>query len=426
MDIDVIKILLTYAEGMIALERWDDAVTHLNRVLELKPDCVEALCLLGVNDWNRGEETANFERVLTLDPDHPEANFFVGKQQQLLGNLEVARDYYAKGAARDPERVGLQYEALNRHLSTGDLCACREMHWLFVDRPFRRRIFTQPQWDGSPLGNKTLLIYTEGGFGDIFEISRYFPLLKELAQGRVILECPTPTESILRRCSGLDIVIAPEGKLSRTHGLPPDIPFDVQISSLDFPHVLALHGIPIPQTIPYLHADPARAEKWKCQMDEAAGGKLKVGLRWAGNPLYPDDARRSGHLSDFAPLANVEGVHFFAVQKGARQEEAKNPPPGMQLTDLVSGLTDFEETAAALVNLDLLISTDTAVPHLTSALGIPVWLAVDHFPNNRWRQQEGINYWYPTMRLWRQQKPDDWNTVFSRMAEELRGKSLSE
>lgn len=132
---------------------------------------------------------------------------------------------------------------------------------------------------------------------------------------------------------------------------------------------------------------------------------------WAGNPAHKNDRNRSLALEKLAPLAETPDTVFFSLQKGPQADEALNPPDGLNLIDLQNDLPDFHHTAAAIMNLDLVISVDTAVAHLAGALGRPVWTLLPFAPDWRWMLGRTDSPWYPTMRLFRQKQRDDWDSV---------------
>jgi hypothetical protein len=146
---------------------------------------------------------------------------------------------------------------------------------------------------------------------------------------------------------------------------------------------------------------------------------LKVGLAWAGNPQYPDDRNRSTHLQTLAPLGQVPGVQFYSLQTGNAAFEASNPPAGLNLTDYSADLTDFAETAALIANLDLVITTDTSIPHLAGAMGKPFWLLVQYSPDWRWMLNRADSPWYPTARLFRQPTFGAWDQLVKSVSESL-------
>jgi hypothetical protein len=147
--------------------------------------------------------------------------------------------------------------------------------------------------------------------------------------------------------------------------------------------------------------------------------KLKVGLVWAGSEQNPRDASRSMKLADFAPLAGISGIRLFALQKGIAAMQIFSASPEMKIVDFAPFLNSFDDTAAALVNLDLLISVDTSVAHLAGALGRPVWTLLERAPDWRWLLNRSETPWYPTMKLFRQPRIGDWGEVVANVVKDL-------
>jgi hypothetical protein len=170
--------------------------------------------------------------------------------------------------------------------------------------------------------------------------------------------------------------------------------------------------------VPYLKADLANEQAWAKKLGPRRGA-FRVGLVWAGNPEFKDDRRRSLHLSQLEPLADIKGVVFYSLQKGRPALQLGSPLPGMKMIDLGSELTDFADTAAVMSSLDLIITTDTSVAHLAGALGLPVWVMLHYVPSWRWLLDREDSPWYPTMRLFRQKTPGDWPEVIERVAQTL-------
>jgi hypothetical protein len=271
----------------------------------------------------------------------------------------------------------------------------------------------QPQWDGSPLEGRTILIRTEQGLGDTLQFIRYIPLVHRRG-GRVILLSQPPLTRLQACIPGVERLLA--------HGDP--VPeFDVHVPLLSLPGLLGTRLETVPADVPYLEAEPPLVEAWRHRLGSYPG--FKVGIVWQGNPKYLQDRARSTCLAQFAPLARVPGVHLFSLQKGPGAEQLTARTEWFPVTDLGSGLADFADTAAVLKHLDLVVSVDTSVAHLAGALGLPVWVALPHAADWRWLMGRDDSPWYPTMRLFRQTGPGQWEDVFRRIAEAL-GRRIAE
>jgi Tfp pilus assembly protein PilF len=319
------------------------------------------------------------------------------------------------------------------HLRNGDFAegwrALEARNWY---GPLAARM-TCPRWHGEPLRGKSLLLADAVGHGDMIQFVRYVPLLKAMGVRHVALICHPALVELMRSVAGLDAVCS-------TDHVPANTEADYWSPLMSLPHYLQTRAHNIPVDIPYLKAEAARAAVWKLQLDPTAAQAgasvpLRVGLVWRGNPAFENDAQRS--IADFellTPLFATEGVSFYSLQKGAAQDapillNAKRTQQGLlpyPVTTLVAQLQDFADAAAAIEQLNLVITVDTAVAHLAGALGVACWVLLpDYMADWRWGRTEGTSAvaspWYPnTMRLWRQSRGGSWPEVIATVAQALR------
>jgi hypothetical protein len=227
----------------------------------------------------------------------------------------------------------------------------------------------------------------------------------------VVFGCPEPLVPLVRRCAGFDELVP----LSR------DMPAcDEHVPLMDLPRICGTTLANIPAEVPYLSADPALVDQWRRGLAGLRG--RKIGIAWQGSPKNLHDALRSIPLLQFASLARVSNVHLISLQKGPGAEQFAEVSGRFELTDLGSRLDEtgaFLDTAAVMMNLDLVITSDTAIAHVAGALGRPVWVALSYAPDWRWMLHRQDSPWYPTMRLFRQSAINRWDDVFERMAVEL-------
>jgi hypothetical protein len=276
-------------------------------------------------------------------------------------------------------------------------------HTTRIERKVQR-----PRWDGRPIPGQTLLIHDEQGYGDTFQFMRMVAWAKERSQARVVLEINHEMAGIAGRMQGFDAI-------TLRGDLPP--PFDVHCEMMSLPKVMGLQLSDLPGApMPYLTALPERRDVWRQRL--AAYGGLKVACVWAGRPTHMNDANRSMTLATLAPLAQ-EGVTFFSIQKGPTEAAALTPPDKMNLISLSSGIADFDDTAAILSEVDLLISIDSSPVHLAGALGCPVWVMLPLLPDWRWLLNRDDSPWYPSARLFRQSEWGRWDQVVARVAAAL-------
>jgi Tfp pilus assembly protein PilF len=324
------------------------------------------------------EALASLERAVAIHPGHAEAHFARGHLLLLLGD-------YARGW---PEY---------------------EWRWKIpaFNAPARR--FPQAMWDGRAVEG-TILLHGETGLGDMLQFVRYAPLVAERCEG-VAVECPAPLKSLLERVDGITQVVA-QGE--------PSPPFEAHVPVARLPFLFRTTLDTIPWGGPYVRPDPARVASWRERVRDTAGARAKVGLAWAGNPAHNNDRRRSARLAALAPLARTGDIAFFSLQKGEAAREAAAAPAGMHLIDVGPQLRDFDDTAALASLLDVIVSVDTSVSHLGGALGARTWVLVAASPDWRNHLARDDNPWYPSMRLFRQERDGDWAGVAERVAGALR------
>ncbi|WP_250474136.1 glycosyl transferase family 8 [Caballeronia sp. GAFFF1] len=265
----------------------------------------------------------------------------------------------------------------------------------------------RPRWNGEPLPGETLLIHDEQGYGDTFQFMRMVPWAKRRSGARVVLEVNAETLSLARRLDGCDDIIV-------RGDLPP--PFHRHCEMMSLPMAMRLTLDDLPGPVPYLHADPERVAYWRQRLD--ALPRPLVALVWAGRPTHANDANRSLRLDQLAPLA-LPGITFVSLQKGAAASQAAHAPTGMSLTALGDEIRDFEDTAAILSIVDLLVSVDSSPVHLAGALGCPCWVLLPFVPDWRWLMQRDDTPWYPQARLFRQTRRGDWDGTLATMRDAL-------
>ena len=267
--------------------------------------------------------------------------------------------------------------------------------------------FQQPVWSGQDLRGKTILLRAEQGFGDVIQFVRYAPSVKALG-AKVLLQLNLGLERMAKSFVGIDGIWLPD---------QPSPAFDFYIHLMSLPGVFGTELDSIPADIPYLHAEPEKADEWarRLQSSEAR----KVGLVWAGNPGHLRDRYRSMSLHTLAPLFDVGGHSLlFSCRRVLRWRKPRSS--SLELIDLDPELQDWSDTAAAISQLDLVICVDTAVAHVAGAMGKPVWVMLPRNADWRWLLDRDDSPWYPTMRLFRQSRHGDWDEVVGRVKASLK------
>ena len=396
--------------------RSDEAIVACETALALRPHYADAHNNLGIAlaDVSRFEDAAaQCLAALALEPDrHPTRNN-LGNVLAHLGRFDEAVAQYELAMADTAAIAEVRHNLGMTLLRAGRFEAgWREYEYRWQARQLSndRRKFDQPQWDGAPLGDRTLLIHAEQGFGDTLQFCRYAARIP----GRVILEVQPALVPLLRGQFGGGVVIAAGDPLPA---------FDLHCPMMSLPGLVEPRPDPVANAAPYLVADPVRQAAWAARIAPLPGPR--VGLVWAGGhrpnqpTLAPVNRRRSTQLQVLAPLLATPGVSFISLQKGAPAEETASLPEGLTLHDFTAELHDFADTAALTASLDLVISVDTAVAHLAGALGKPVWLLNRFDSCWRWLADRDDSPWYPTLTQYRQITPGDWTAPVAAMAADL-------
>ena len=389
----------------------DEAVAACRRALELKPDLAEVHENFGAALHAQGkldEAVACFRRALELKPDYAQAINNLGVALSDQGKLDDVVACYRRALELSPDYADAHVNQAIWSLLTGDFQrGWSEYEWRWKAKLSQQRDFSQALWQGQPLEGRTILLHAEQGLGDAIQFVRYAPLVKRQG-GTVVVECPRPLVSLLRSCAGIDRLVG------RGDELPP---FDLQAPLLSLPGIFRTTLQDIPAAVPYLFADPGLAERWRRELGGMAG--FKIGVAWQGNPKYRSDRDRSIPAACFEPLARCCGVQLLSLQKRWGIEQLQEVSGRFPVVDLGSRLDEasgaFMDTAAVMLNLDLVVTSDTAIAHLAGALGVPVWVAISFIPDWRWLLERSDSPWYPTMRLFRQDRRGDWQGVFRRI-----------
>jgi Flp pilus assembly protein TadD len=375
------------------------AAAWLEAALRLCPNSADSMVGVAINLARQGHHEQSIEwceQALRVDSQHPEAHVNLAYALLHLGR-------YQRGWAELEWRLKLRVR-------------------------FHCRI-NRPVWKGDNLRSATILLHAEQGLGDTLQFIRYAELVKG-RNGQVVVMCPPALVDLVSRCDGVDL--AWDGS-----GAQP--PCQVQAPLLSLPAIFGTTLETVPARVPYLHADPALAKRWRgeleraisdCSAPPAGGGRcpgsprsFRIGIAWQGNPSQRGDRWRSIPLGCFAPLAQIPGVTLISLQTHHGLDQLRSAAETVPLCELDGrrGM-DFAETAAIMSHLDLVIAPDTAVVHLAGGLGRPVWVALSAMGDWRYPHGRADTPWYPTMRVFRQSTLGNWASAIAQMAEAIRGK----
>ena len=402
LDNKAVHFHLNVAMTLRLLRREEEAIVHVERALALEPANADALnsmgCALCALD-KASEATVYYRRAIAIDKKVADYHHNLGVALQMLQRPEEAIAAYREALARQDyhdTRIGLAM----CQLMLGRLQEAWPGFDFRLQALFERGVRpTLPIWTGDAAEGRTLLVVAEHGFGDSLQFCRYLPFVRQRGF-RVIVMAPNALLRLFRE-SFSDVQIQPYAEAVG----------DVYIPMMSLPRMFDTSLDTIPAQV-YLHADPARVRAWRERLAPLQG--LRAGLVWAGNAREKMNRRRSIAPERLAPLFDVSGVSWFSLQK-----TAPFAPPEFPLIDYMSEMTDFSDTAALVANLDLVISVDSAMAHLAAGMGKPVWLLNRFDTCWRWLLERKDSPWYPTLRIYRQPAPGDWDSVLAAVQHDL-------
>ena len=427
------------AAMLIALERFDEAAEHCGAALGRYPNDGKLCAGLGLAllRLKRPAAAAALRRAVALNPESSDVRRRLHDVLSWLGNDEEDELQLRAGLAREADSPSLLAALGHSLIAQGRLddgLACSRAAlkvdpnhqdarlargranflagrwaaaWPDRYRPVkgidrRPKGTSGSEWEGQDLAGQSILLYGEQGLGDVIQNVRYASLVAE-GGARVVVACKPRLVSLLRRIRGIDKVVPDD---------QPPPPTDWHCSLLDVPAVWEHDVDEIPAACPYLPPCVRQTPVLP------AAHQFRVATVWAGNPVQKQNRRRSCRLEDFAPLFELLGAEFVSFQIGPPARELSEGWRGL-VHDPGDALDGLEATADALMEVDLVVTVDTMLAHLAGALGRPVWTLLAFAPDMRWMLNRADTPWYPTMRLFRQPKPNDWASVFREVRREL-------
>ncbi len=395
--------------ALLALDRPADALASFEAALRLRPRYAEALNNSSIALRTLGrltEALAAADRALAIRPAYAEALNNRGNALLSLRRIGEALACYDRALAIIPDYAGPRFNQALALLLTGDFARgwdAYESRWQTTGMVGAVRPFRQPVWDGiADLAGRTILLHAEQGHGDTIQFCRYAPLVA--ARGaRVVLEAQKLLAPLMRTLPGGVEVVVRGGELPA---------FDLHCPLLGVPRAFATRLETIPGTVPYLGAPADRLARWAARLGPRQAPR--IGLAWSGSLTHKNDRNRSLPLDRLRPLTTM-GLDLHCVQRELRTQDVPAFATIGTIAHYASALGDFADTAALLAQMDLIIAVDTAVAHLAGAMGKPVWVMLPYSPDWRWLLDRSDSPWYPTARLFRQHRPDDWSGVLAEL-----------
>ena len=422
--------LSLYEQGLL-----EKAGEYYQQALRCRSDSFDARMNLGIvfSDQGKFDEAMRwFLAAQELRPNSSEILQNIAMNLGRQGRSPEAVEYYEQALRIQPDNAESHVNLAYALLCAGDYeRGWREYEWRLKTDKHSGFRFNRPFWNGEDIHNRTILLHTEQGSGDNLQFIRFAAMVKERA-GLVLARCDAPLLKLIARCNGVDM--AYEGS-----SFEPNC--DVHAPLLSLPAIFGITLETLPAHVPYLVVDKLLVDHWGAELDKATaceGGDgecgpdgpelthrpkpFRIGIVWQGNPLHSNDRWRSFRLANFAPLAGLPGVRLISLQSRDGLDQLDSTDRTFPVIQLAGRRgSDFMETAAIMTHLDLVITPDTAVAHLAGGLGLRVWTALCTVDEWRWLAGRDDSPWYPTMRLFRQTSIGDWDGVFLRMTNALKG-----
>jgi tetratricopeptide (TPR) repeat protein len=392
----------------------DEALACFREALRLKPELVEPRLYRAHALWQVGqfeEAEASAREALRVQPNSADAHNVLGVVHMKAGRVAEAVAEFDRSLALKPEYAQAHFNLGLALLLAGDYRrGWPEYDWRWRCRDFVTTPVPDAGWDGSPLDGRSILLHAEQGLGDAMQFIRFAPQVKARG-GHIVVACPGLLIPLLSRCAGIDQLLDYRALTVKC---------DVEAPLLSIPGKLGTTLDTVPAEVPYLFGDPDLERRWRGELRRFRG--FKIGIAWQGNRDHHEDRLRSVPLRLFAPLAR-EGVCLISLQIGPGREQIDDEAGGFKIEELSPREEEaswtFLDTAAVMKSLDLVVTVDSAVAHLAGGLGVPAWVALAFAPDWRWLLDREDSPWYPTLRLFRQRRPGDWDEVVGRMGEEL-------
>lgn len=401
--------LLNRGNALRALGRLEEAMESFRRALALRPRYAQALNNLGnaLQALGRYEEAiGHYESALEAQPDYVDALNNRGNALLWLARYREAIEYYDRVLVIQPALAAANWNKGTAMLSLG---LSREA-WLLYEHRLESDLYDRlpdyglPVLGSDPVRGRKVLLQWEARFGDIIQMLRYLPALQDAAAACWLQVAPALRELAARSFPQARVVGVNEAGEA-----------DCRVPYTSLPLAMGTFSEEaIPRTVPYVVPDPAKVAHWR----RAPGGGegRRIGLAWRGKPV---PAHRSIGFEALRPVFDAPGARFVTLQKGLSAEERAALAGMGHVTALDEELASFDDTAAVVAGLDLMISIDSAVAHLAGALGRPTWVLLKLGADWRWMSERDDTPWYPTARLFRQEKLGDWAPVVARVCEEL-------
>ena len=393
------------------LKRYDEAIEELELAIKYDPKNSGAYTNLGnvyykLYDYKKAIKM--HEKSISLDPKGSNAYSNLANAQKQLGYTDKAINSYKKAIELDPNFENAHFDLATTYLIKQDYTnGWKEYEWRFRKEEMRshiikyKDIFSSPLFTGKEdIEGKRLLIHSEQGFGDSIEFVRFISEVKTRYNPIIVLSARDELVNLFKDLDYVDEIV------SRDKDKTPQ--FDYQVSMLSLPYVLEMKSAKdIPLSEPYLFAPKDTDIKIPKKK-----GVIDVGINWSASVTGDSYEGKVFDIKYFEPLLKNKKVNLYSLQVGPEKEDIKKAGFEDDIIDMTDKLTDFSKTASLIDQLDLVISSDTSVAHLSGAMDKEVWIPLQKMPDWRWLKKGEKSIWYKSAKLFRQKTARQWDGVF--------------
>ena len=392
-------------------KNYSSSIQAYSNALKINERSSEALYNFGVlytDMHNFTKAIYYYEQTLKMDKKHKYAHDNLGSAYLELAKYQEAIKCYNKAISIDSNFIQAHFNlSLVLLLTSSAKHGWEEYEYrLKKDNYIKNRPFINYKyWDGSSLDNKSLLIYCEQGIGDNIQFARYIKKIKK-NNTKIILLCDNKLQILFKNILEIDLIIISDKNIPK---------IDYYVSLISLPYIFRREQIP--ETYKFLKPDKKNSLYWCSKL--LTRKKIKIGLVWQGAKTHPEDYKRSIALEKFKPLLELQDIEFISLQKGFGREQIKSNKLEKIIIDFFEGIESFRDTLSIINNLDLVITVDTAIAHIASTMNKKTWIIISHVPDFRWGLKGSKTIWYDNVKLYRQKKINNWNSVINDLEKDL-------
>ena len=405
-----IDVYFNIGNCFLKIHKYEEAILNYNKIIEKKPNFIsaifnKALCFEKLEKFKLALE--NYKKIIEIKKDYFLAHLHIGNCLKKIYSFEEAINSYKKAIEIDTKYKSIANYSLGcLQLLMGNY----EEGWKNYEHRRKEKLkFTKSiEWKGEKnLHNKSIFIYNEQGFGDYIQFCRYLPLIKEFG-ANIILNTPNKLLPLIDSMN-IDLKFVDINDIDQLQ-----VDYYCSIASLPFAFKTSINSIP--NSVPYLKVNEKIKNSWNKNINK----KIKnIGIKWTGNQNYLDDKNRSINLKQLKSLFDLPyNFHSLEIEYSNEDKILKNNIKNLFCYD--EKLIGFENTAGLIENLDLVITTDTSIAHLSGALNKSTWVMLSKLPDFRWLTKSKDSPWYPSIKLYRQDIDKDWNTVIRNIKKDLK------